>query len=82
MYSSRPTCHVRTPTGPGKSVRTLQVAAQQRADGHVEMCRDIDIVAVHSRWPLTTGSPKAGTTVPKNVRGTQHLVINISFNLS
>ena len=26
------------------------------------MCRDIDNVAVHARWPLTTGSPKAGTT--------------------
>ena len=32
-------------------------------DGHVEMSRDIDNVAVHSRWLLTTGSPKAGTTV-------------------
>ena len=24
-------------------------------DGHVEMSRDIDIVVVHSTWPLTTG---------------------------
>ena len=24
-------------------------------DGYVEMSRDIDNVAVHSRWPLTTG---------------------------
>ena len=28
MYSS--TCHERTPSGPGKSVRSLQVAADQR----------------------------------------------------
>ena len=28
LYSS--TCHERTPPGPGKSVRTLQVAAHQR----------------------------------------------------
>ena len=28
VYSS--TCHERTPSGPGKSVRTLQVAAHQR----------------------------------------------------
>ena len=24
-------------------------------DGHVEMSRDFENVAVHSRWPLTTG---------------------------
>ena len=28
LYSS--TCHERTPSGPGKSVRTLQVAARHR----------------------------------------------------
>ena len=28
IYSS--TCHERTPSGPGKSVRTLQVAARDR----------------------------------------------------
>ena len=27
------------------------------------LCRDIDKVSAHSRWPLMTGSPKAGTTV-------------------
>ena len=27
------------------------------------MCRDIDNVAVHGRWLLTTGSTKAGTAV-------------------
>ena len=54
QYSS--ICHGRTPSGPGKSVRTLQLAAHQRGkDGHVEMSRDIDNVAIHSRWPLTTG---------------------------
>ena len=28
---------------------------------NVEICRDIDNVAVHCRWPLAMGSPKAGT---------------------
>ena len=35
-YSS--TCHEQTPSGPGKSVRLLQVAADQRYF-NVEMCR-------------------------------------------
>ena len=54
IYSS--TCHERTPSGPGKSVRSLQVAADQRYF-NVELCRSrgIDNVAVQDRWPLTTG---------------------------
>ena len=36
VYNS--TCHERTPSGPGKSVRSLQVAADQRYF-NVEMCR-------------------------------------------
>ena len=35
-YSS--TCHERTPTGPSKSVRSLQVGADQRYF-NVDMCR-------------------------------------------
>ena len=56
LYSS--TCHERTPSGPGKSVRTLQVPLIRGTDGHVEMSRDIDNMAVHSRWPLTRGRPR------------------------
>ena len=52
-YSS--TCHERTPPGPGKSVHTFQVAAHQRDGWARKLSRDIDNVAVHSRWPLTTG---------------------------
>ena len=43
-------------------VRLRQVAADHRKF-NVEMCRDIYKVSVHSRWQLTTGSTKAGTTV-------------------
>ena len=35
-------------------VRGRQVSADRRSF-NVEMCRDIDNVAVHSRWSLTTG---------------------------
>ena len=39
MYSRiQSTCHEQTPSGPGKSVRSLQVAADQR-HFNVEMCR-------------------------------------------
>ena len=38
IYSS--TCHERTPSGPGKSVRTLQVAARHR-DGRAGGGRQI-----------------------------------------
>ena len=38
VYSS--TCHERTPSGPGKSVRTLQVAARHR-DGRAGWGRQI-----------------------------------------
>ena len=36
------------------TVRVRQVSADGR-QFNVEMCRDIDKVAVHGRWPLTTG---------------------------
>ena len=52
-YSS--TCHERTPSGPGKSVVHCRWPLIRGMDGHVEMCWDIDNVAVHIRWPLTTG---------------------------
>ena len=35
-------------------VRVRQVAAAHRSF-NLEMCRDIDKVSAHSRWPLTTG---------------------------
>ena len=35
-------------------VRVRQVAADRRYF-NVDMCRDIDNVSVHDRWPLTTG---------------------------
>ena len=35
-------------------VSVRQVSADRRSF-NVEMCRDIDNVAVHGRWPLTTG---------------------------
>ena len=35
-------------------VRVRQVAADHRLF-NLEMCRDIDKVSAHSRWPLTTG---------------------------
>ena len=35
-------------------VRVRQVAADQRYF-NVDICRDIDKVSVHRRWPLTTG---------------------------
>ena len=35
-------------------VRVRKVAADRRYF-NVEMCRDIDNVSVHDRWPLTTG---------------------------
>ena len=55
-------------------VRVRQVSADSRKF-NVEMCRDIDTVAVHCRWPLTTGVAKAGTFV-------QLVIINDIFVLS
>ncbi len=34
---------------------TVRVRVRQVSADRVEMCRDIDNVAVHGRWPLTTG---------------------------
>ena len=36
------------------TVRVRQVSADRR-EFNVEMCRDIDSVTVHVRWPLATG---------------------------
>ena len=74
IYSS--TCHERTPSGPGKSVRTMQVAAHQR-DGWARVT-----------WPYTAGdcsrrgSPKAGTTVPSIAVRTVYVIEYASRLLS